>query len=530
MFFREDEINEDLVCLICVNRFTDPRMLPCGQTYCHQCIMDLVVEMGNKKSGEFKCPGCTCMHKKLGEFPSNIVVAKLLTKKSNEVYRGKRAEKLKDCLNSIHTKIIDFEQNKNSSVDVLKEYCILLRNEVDLVTEHLIHSIQNFREDFLKKIFDYEKECINSMETNKAQKEESERFISEMKSFCVQWNDYLKDFKIEDDKIERIIELSAKNLTRIEVNCSLWRGFTFNGNLMKFKENPNKIDSGIIGSFTFERLPTTSNSDSYKKIDLRNVLKNCVNFKSVSVESLESDQYFIAFLDTQSNFSSFIITQSGNVTKTSKNVLNGVCSLYKVSSFKDSIFLYSHHNQAGIYKNSLRVLNDNLLTVCETSNLGGIVQFLASDNSNLYVFTQSNTLPSLSLSTTTINVFDYNLSLVRMLPISSTPLFAPNISTITKIKARKNIIYFIESAHLSIINLTSGLLLKRFPVDGTSFGVCDEQIGVLSESKQELIFYDLDGAKLTEKRLNFDKPIQVVLENLKKLSFFDLNNLILYFN
>lgn len=532
MFFKEEEINEDLICSKCANKFTDPRMLPCGQTYCHPCILDLV-ETNNKS--EFKCPGCTATHKSVDSngFPPNIVVAKLINKKSNEVYRGKRAEKLKKCLNSIHTKTLEFEQSKNSSVEVLKEYCFLLRNDVDLVTENLIQAIHNYREEFLKKIIDYEKECVSNMETNTARNEETEKFISEMKSFCTQWNNYLKDFKIDDDKIERVIELSTKNLTRIETNSSLWRGFTFNGNLMKFKENPTKIESGILGSFIFEKLPTTNPiSDSYKKIDLKNVIKNCVNYKSVSVELLDSDQYFIGYLDNQSNLSAVLITQNGNVAKTNKSVLNGACSHYKISTFKNSIFVYSHHNQAGIYKNSLRILNDNLLTLCETVNLAGIIHFLASDHSNLYVISQtSSPFPApLSSNANTITIYDHNLNLIRTLPFSSMPLFTPNIASITKIKARKNTIYFIESAHLVIMNLASGLLLKRFPVNGCSFGVCDDEISVLNESKQELIFYDLDGTKMIEKKLNFDKPIQVVLENWKKLSFFDLNNLILYFN
>lgn len=73
------------------------------------------------------------------------------------------------------------------SIDIVKEYCSVLRNDVDIETEKLIQAVQNYREAYLKKIADYEKECIGNIETNRSQNDDLDRFIEEMKSFCVQW-------------------------------------------------------------------------------------------------------------------------------------------------------------------------------------------------------------------------------------------------------------------------------------------------------------------------------------------------------
>lgn len=73
------------------------------------------------------------------------------------------------------------------SVEIVKEYCSSLRNDIDIETEKLIHAVQNYRDEFFNKISEYEKECVSNIEANKNQNKEVEKFINEMNSFCTQW-------------------------------------------------------------------------------------------------------------------------------------------------------------------------------------------------------------------------------------------------------------------------------------------------------------------------------------------------------
>lgn len=40
-----ENISIVLECPVCMEKFTDPRMLPCGHTFCRSCIEDLVVRL-----------------------------------------------------------------------------------------------------------------------------------------------------------------------------------------------------------------------------------------------------------------------------------------------------------------------------------------------------------------------------------------------------------------------------------------------------------------------------------------------------
>ena len=104
MFFKEDEINEDLFCSKCSQKFVDPRILPCGQTYCNLCVLE-----GDEY---LKCPNCGSNHQipKDTGFPPNLVVARLVQKSPSDVYRGKDAVKLQESLNRLHSDISNFEE------------------------------------------------------------------------------------------------------------------------------------------------------------------------------------------------------------------------------------------------------------------------------------------------------------------------------------------------------------------------------------------------------------------------------------
>ncbi|KAH7694773.1 E3 ubiquitin-protein ligase TRIM13, partial [Aphelenchoides avenae] len=50
-----DDIADDCTCGVCLDLFTDPRILPCGHTYCQKCVECLLEEAGQNST---QCPEC----------------------------------------------------------------------------------------------------------------------------------------------------------------------------------------------------------------------------------------------------------------------------------------------------------------------------------------------------------------------------------------------------------------------------------------------------------------------------------------
>ena len=71
MFFEQDQILTVLNCSKCINRIDEPRLLPCGNTVCNDCITTLTVSR-NPNSNMFECAMCLNEHMLPNEeFPLN---------------------------------------------------------------------------------------------------------------------------------------------------------------------------------------------------------------------------------------------------------------------------------------------------------------------------------------------------------------------------------------------------------------------------------------------------------------------------
>lgn len=72
---------EDLVqCAICLDRLSDPKMLPCQHTFCLTCLQ---TEFGLKQKGDFHCPTCRGQHaintiEAFNALPTNLYINSLL--------------------------------------------------------------------------------------------------------------------------------------------------------------------------------------------------------------------------------------------------------------------------------------------------------------------------------------------------------------------------------------------------------------------------------------------------------------------
>lgn len=95
--------NDYLMCSICLGRYNDPRLLPCGHTFCRQCLSDHIQQtVLSANSNQFKCPNDrgdvrrpgpnTPIREWANAFPVDTFISSLLQAVHNHEQGGTPAE------------------------------------------------------------------------------------------------------------------------------------------------------------------------------------------------------------------------------------------------------------------------------------------------------------------------------------------------------------------------------------------------------------------------------------------------------
>jgi hypothetical protein len=76
-------LNSQLECSVCYHMFKDPRILPCGHTFCLKCLQDIVTAAASKTDKTPSCPTCRAAFQvssqNLQDLPKNFTVAQLIS-------------------------------------------------------------------------------------------------------------------------------------------------------------------------------------------------------------------------------------------------------------------------------------------------------------------------------------------------------------------------------------------------------------------------------------------------------------------
>ena len=178
MFYQESQIEELLKCPHCQNRYDEPRILPCGQAVCNQCIHVILNQM-QQNEASFKCLLCDEFHAK-STFPVNRSLMAIIKKQPSEVYRGKKVEVLKQNLKDISSNKIKLENAFRNGKNQLIDHCLNIRGDIDLAAEKVIQDIQDKRDELLKKVDEYEKKMIITIQNDMQANEKFEKTIKEL--------------------------------------------------------------------------------------------------------------------------------------------------------------------------------------------------------------------------------------------------------------------------------------------------------------------------------------------------------------
>jgi len=249
MFFESEEINKLTNCSFCKNKYVDPRVVECGQSFCMPCIEF----MKNDQNG-FTCPVCNDFHGIPNNgYVKNSNLSKLCDLHENNVSRGTLADNLKAQLNEIKLKYQKLNVDNESEVDKIKDYCDGLKNEVQLSSEELIESIKMKNLEMIEEIENYQKDSVSNFK--RENKLKLEKFIQTIHAFHTKCDDYLKEFKLDKNNlISASIEANAILEHLSKANDQMLFSL-FSGALLKFKKNPIKSNSSLHGSLVYENIP-----------------------------------------------------------------------------------------------------------------------------------------------------------------------------------------------------------------------------------------------------------------------------------
>ena len=114
VFYDAKELENMLMCNICEEKLKDPRILPCGPSFCNRCILSesetetSLTAFGTKT---FKCQKCDKKHNiPLDGFPENTILKKIVQLKSSDAIasRLKEAEDEIESLKKKNEKNVEF--------------------------------------------------------------------------------------------------------------------------------------------------------------------------------------------------------------------------------------------------------------------------------------------------------------------------------------------------------------------------------------------------------------------------------------
>jgi hypothetical protein len=262
MYFETNQVNDILICDQCEGRLDIPKILPCGKTICSFCApLNLLSTIDYK----FDCLVCKNKH----EVPKdglliNEALLKMLSIKPTRISRGYFFDSLQKSLDEIQNKRGLIKLGIENSTDLGKEHCIDLRNSVQLAAEEVILQVNDFSTKIIEEINEYEKGLIEFNKKNTKSLDAFYNIDKELESFHTINSEYLKQNVIDDEMIKNKNEEANNLIKKAEAEIKSLKTVIFDGKIISFEKNDEKINKLILGSIIYNRIESLNNSEIKK--------------------------------------------------------------------------------------------------------------------------------------------------------------------------------------------------------------------------------------------------------------------------
>ena len=250
MFYEAGKINKALLCKHCEGRLDKPKILPCGVTICSFC--EISIQVNNQMFDCFICNDKHDMPKK--GLPNNRLASEILAIELTTVSRGEAYDSLIKFLDDIQKKLSFIKLGIKNSTDLVKEHCIDLRSDVQLKTEEAIQQINDINSKLIEEIDEYEQELIEFNKTNSKSLDSFNAIVKELESFLTLKTEFLNQCEIDDKLVKKSNEEANNLIKRAEIEIENLKSIIFDGNILKFERNTEKINDAILGKLNKNKM------------------------------------------------------------------------------------------------------------------------------------------------------------------------------------------------------------------------------------------------------------------------------------
>jgi hypothetical protein len=315
MFYDSNKVNNILLCKQCEGRLDIPKNLPCGEAICSICETTLQVLNNN-----FNCLICKEKHEMPTKgLPTSKPLLEMLSIQPTKISRGKAFDALEKSLDSMQKKRSLIRLGIENGIDFVKEHCIELRSDVQLVTEKCIEQINEFNKEIIDEIDDYEKDLIEFNKTNSESLVGFNDIAKELELFYSVNTELLKQYEVDDDLIMKSNEEAYVLIKKAELEIENLKDTIFDGKLFKFEKNIEKLNKSILGKTKIEKLMIDS-VILLNKLQINNLMSLC-EFNMVNKWTLlyraSQDGFeaarFHSKCDNKPNTLIIIKTENGNI-------------------------------------------------------------------------------------------------------------------------------------------------------------------------------------------------------------------------
>jgi hypothetical protein len=158
MFYEKNQLDRNLECPLCTNRYESAKILSCGDTICNYCIQDIFKTLSYDQK-QFKCPLCRTLHALPidRQLPDNKIIMRLLQEEPKEMERAKNVfKKLQVNLDLNREKLIILKSFLiNKGVDKVQEHCANIRLDVHLAAEIKVNEIEQLGQEWVISLHFY---------------------------------------------------------------------------------------------------------------------------------------------------------------------------------------------------------------------------------------------------------------------------------------------------------------------------------------------------------------------------------------
>ena len=250
MFYYANKVDNKLLCKQCEGRLDIPKILPCGETICSFC--ETSIQINDRM---FNCLVCKEKH----EMPvkgllNNRLASEILAIELTTVSRGEAYDSLIKFLDDIQKKLSFIKNGIENSTDLVKEHCIDLRSEVQLTAEEVILKVNDITTKLIEEIDEYEKELIEFNKTNSKSLDTFNAIVKELESFHTLNNENLNKNVIDDKLVKKSNEEATNMAKKAELEIENLKNIIFDGNILKFERNTEKINDAILGKLNKNKM------------------------------------------------------------------------------------------------------------------------------------------------------------------------------------------------------------------------------------------------------------------------------------